>query len=31
MRRERYGLSYYVVSARTMEDCAPIVTRLAGR
>ena len=30
-RRERYGFSYYVVPAGAIEDCAPIVTHLAGR
>jgi hypothetical protein len=29
-RRERYGLSYYIVSDAQMEACAPIVARLAG-
>lgn len=29
-RRERYGLSYYIVSDAQMETCAPIVARLAG-
>jgi hypothetical protein len=29
-RRERYGISYYVVSDRSMEAVAPIVARLAG-
>lgn len=30
-RRERYGISYYVVSDRSLETVAPIVARLAGR
>ncbi len=30
VRRERYGISYYVVSDRSMEMVAPIVARLAG-
>ncbi len=30
-RREQYGFSYYVVSDRQMEACAPLVARLAGR
>jgi probable F420-dependent oxidoreductase len=29
-RRERYGISYYVVSDRSMEAVAPIVASLAG-
>lgn len=29
-RRERYGFSYYVVSDRHMDTCAPVVARLAG-
>ena len=29
-RRERYGISYHVVSDRSMEMAAPIVARLAG-
>jgi probable F420-dependent oxidoreductase len=29
-RREQYGFSYYVISDRQMEQCAPIVARLAG-
>jgi probable F420-dependent oxidoreductase len=29
-RRERYGVSYYVVSDRSLETVAPIVARLAG-
>jgi len=29
-RRERYGISYHVVSDRSMETVAPIVARLAG-
>jgi probable F420-dependent oxidoreductase len=29
-RRERYGISYYVVSDRSLETVAPIVARLAG-
>jgi alkanesulfonate monooxygenase SsuD/methylene tetrahydromethanopterin reductase-like flavin-dependent oxidoreductase (luciferase family) len=29
-RRERYGISYYVVSDRRPETVAPIVARLAG-
>ena len=29
-RRERYGISYYVVSDRSLEMVAPIVARLAG-
>ena len=29
-RRERYGISYYVVTDRIMEMVAPIVARLAG-
>ena len=30
VRRERYGISYYVVADRSMEMVAPIVARLAG-
>ena len=30
-RRECYGISYYVVSDRSLETVAPIVARLAGR
>jgi len=29
-RRERYGISYYVVPDRSLEMVAPIVARLAG-
>ena len=29
-RRERYNISYYVVSDRSLERVAPIVARLAG-
>jgi probable F420-dependent oxidoreductase len=29
-RREQYGFSYYVVSDKQIEACAPIVARLAG-
>src|SRR5262245_153365 len=29
-RRERYGISYFVVSDSDMDACAPIVARLAG-
>lgn len=29
-RRERFGVSYYVVSDANMETCAPIVARLSG-
>jgi hypothetical protein len=29
-RRERYGISYHVVSDRSMEAVAPSVARLAG-
>jgi alkanesulfonate monooxygenase SsuD/methylene tetrahydromethanopterin reductase-like flavin-dependent oxidoreductase (luciferase family) len=29
-RRERYGISYYVVSDRSVDAVAPIVARLAG-
>jgi probable F420-dependent oxidoreductase len=29
-RRERYGISYYVVSDRSLETVAPIVERIAG-
>jgi probable F420-dependent oxidoreductase len=29
-RRERYGISYHIVSDRSMEMAAPIVARLAG-
>lgn len=29
-RRERCGFSYYVVSDRYMDTCAPMVARLAG-
>jgi hypothetical protein len=29
-RRERYGVSYYVVLDQAMEQVAPIVARLAG-
>jgi len=28
-RRERYGISYYVLDDRSMEAAAPIVARLA--
>jgi probable F420-dependent oxidoreductase len=30
-RRERFGISYYVVSDRLLETMAPVVARLAGR
>jgi hypothetical protein len=30
-RRERLGLSYYVVSSEQVEAASPIVERLAGR
>ncbi len=30
IRRERYGISYHVVSDRSLEAVAPIVARLAG-
>jgi probable F420-dependent oxidoreductase len=30
-RRERYGVSYYIVSDAIMEEFAPLVTRLAGK
>ena len=30
VRRERYGISYHVVSDRSMEAVAPVVARLAG-
>jgi probable F420-dependent oxidoreductase len=30
-RRERFGLSYYVLSDQSMEAAAPVVERLAGR
>lgn len=30
-RRERYGVSYYVVSDRARDALAPVVARLAGR
>ncbi|HEV8192550.1 MAG TPA: TIGR03621 family F420-dependent LLM class oxidoreductase, partial [Ktedonobacterales bacterium] len=30
-RRERYGLSYYIVSDAIMEEFAPLVARLAGK
>jgi alkanesulfonate monooxygenase SsuD/methylene tetrahydromethanopterin reductase-like flavin-dependent oxidoreductase (luciferase family) len=30
VRRERHGISYHVVSDRSMETVAPIVARLAG-
>ncbi len=30
VRRERYGISYHVVSDRSMEMVAPIVGRLVG-
>ena len=30
VRRERYGISYYVVTDRSVEMVAPIVARLAG-
>lgn len=30
LRRERYGISYHVVSDRSMEAVAPVVARLAG-
>ena len=30
VRRERYGISYHVVSDRSMEMVAPIVARLSG-
>src|SRR5262249_40612369 len=29
-RRERYGISYFIVSDADMQMCAPIVARLAG-
>ena len=29
-RRERYGISYYVVSDRALEIVAPIVARRSG-
>lgn len=29
-RRERYGISYYVLFDRLMENVAPLVTRLTG-
>ncbi len=29
-RRERYGISYYVLFDQLMESVAPLVTRLAG-
>jgi probable F420-dependent oxidoreductase len=31
LRRERYGVSYFVVSDQDLENVAPIVARLAGR
>jgi hypothetical protein len=30
-RRERYGISYYVLFDQLMENVAPLVTRLAGK
>src|SRR5579884_692453 len=30
-RRERFGISYYMISDRLMETCAPFVERLSGR
>lgn len=30
-RRERFGISYYMVSDRVMEACAPLVDRLSGQ
>jgi hypothetical protein len=30
-RRERFGLSYYVVSDAALDAFAPVVTRLRGR
>ena len=30
VRRERYGISYYVMPDRSMEMVAPIVARLVG-
>lgn len=30
-RRERYGFSYYIVTDRQVQHCAPVVARLAGR
>jgi probable F420-dependent oxidoreductase len=30
-RRERYGISYYVLFDQVMENVAPLVTRLAGK
>jgi probable F420-dependent oxidoreductase len=30
-RRERYGISYYIVSDTIMEEFAPLVARLAGK
>jgi probable F420-dependent oxidoreductase len=30
-RRERFGVSYYVVPDRLLDACAPVVARLAGR
>ena len=31
LRRERYGISYITVNDQTMEDFAPVVSKLAGR
>jgi hypothetical protein len=31
VRRERYGLSYVVVSGQAMDSFAPVVARLAGQ
>ena len=30
-RRERYGISYYLVKQPWMEEFAPVVARLAGK
>ena len=30
MRRERWGISYYVIFERDMDTFAPVVARLAG-
>jgi len=30
VRRERYGISYYVLFDQLMESAAPLVTRVAG-
>lgn len=30
-RRERFGFSYYMIIDRVMEDCVPLVERLAGK